>query len=243
MRGTCAPTSIENDAPRSSAQCAIWRQCSSGRPSRAQMMRAAYGSANSATNSTDPRSEKPSTSSWASAPKRGRIASIARLRNAGTISRRIRAWSSPSRLSRVSAHQVEKRPAWMPFCAGQRALPWRNRRSRSSADDLGVAQHGPAPVGLDVPVRLAGGVHRGRRGVEGRVGEVEAPLTCRPAPSGRRGPRRARPRCRRGGSPGARRTARRGRWRPAPTRTPRGRPPPPRTGRSPGPCPSREPRT
>ena len=97
------------------------------------MMRAAYGSANSLMNSTDPRSANPSISSSASAWKRGRIAAIVLLRKAGISSRRIRAWSSPSRLSSVSCHQSEKRPEWMPFCAGQRALPCRNRRSRSSA--------------------------------------------------------------------------------------------------------------
>ena len=65
--------------------------------------------------------------------KVGRISAITLFLNAGTISRRIRAWSSPSRLSSVSCHQSEKSPEWMPFWAGQRALPWRNRRSRSSA--------------------------------------------------------------------------------------------------------------
>ena len=97
------------------------------------MIRAAYGSANSLTNSTDPRPAKPSMSSLASAWNRGRIAAMVLLRNAGISSRRIRAWSSPSRLSSVSCHQSEKSPEWMPFCAGQRALPWRNRRSRRRA--------------------------------------------------------------------------------------------------------------
>ena len=54
-------------------------------------------------------------------------------RNAGTSNRRMRAWSSPSRLSSVSRHQSENSPEWMPFCSGHRALPWRNRRSLSKA--------------------------------------------------------------------------------------------------------------
>ena len=97
------------------------------------MIRAAYGSANSCTNSTRPRAANPSISSLAIAWKVGRISAMTRFLNAGTISRRIRAWSSPSRLSSVSCHQSENSPEWIPFCAGHRALPWRNRRSRSSA--------------------------------------------------------------------------------------------------------------
>ena len=97
------------------------------------MIRAAYGSANSPMNSTRPRSANPSTSSSASPWKRGTIASIACLRNAGESSRRSRAWSSPSRLSRVSFHQPTNGPECRPFCSGHRALPCRNRRSRSSA--------------------------------------------------------------------------------------------------------------
>ena len=98
------------------------------------MIRAAYGSANSEMNSTEPLGAKPSTSSCASAVNRGVIAAIALLRNAGTSSRRVRAWSSPSRLSSVSCHQAENGPCGTPFCSGQRALPWRKRRSRSTAE-------------------------------------------------------------------------------------------------------------
>ena len=72
-------------------------------------------------------------SSFASAWKRGCMAAIVLLRKAGISSRRIRLWSSPSRLSSVSCHQSLNIPEWMPFWAGQRALPWRNRRSLSSA--------------------------------------------------------------------------------------------------------------
>ena len=97
------------------------------------MIRAAYGSANSCTNSTRPRGANASISSLAIAWKVGRISAMTRFLNAGTISFRIRAWSSPSSDSSVSCHQSENRPEWMPFCAGQRALPCRNRRSRSSA--------------------------------------------------------------------------------------------------------------
>ena len=133
MRGTCAATSVEKEAPRSSAQCATCGQWSSSNPRRRQITRAAYGSASSLTSSTRPRPAKPSTSSSASAVNEGRIASIERLRKAGSSSRRTRWWSSPSRLSSVSAHQSWKRPEWMPFCSGHRALPCTKRRSRSSA--------------------------------------------------------------------------------------------------------------
>ncbi len=96
-------------------------------------MRDAYGSANSEISSTSPRGANASTSSSASAWNRGRIASIARLRKAGPSSRRSRRWSSPSRLSSVSPHQVANGPEWTPFCAGHRALPCWNRRSLSTA--------------------------------------------------------------------------------------------------------------
>ena len=97
-------------------------------------MRAAYGSANSAMNSTCPRGAKSSTSSLASAWNWGRMAAIVRLRNAGMSRRRMREWSSPSSESSVSFHQPWKRPEWMPFWSGQRALPCRKRRSLSSAE-------------------------------------------------------------------------------------------------------------
>ena len=63
----------------------------------------------------------------------GRIASIARLRNAGPSSRRSRRWSSPSRLSSVSPHHWANGPSCTPFCAGHRALPCWKRRSLSTA--------------------------------------------------------------------------------------------------------------
>ncbi|MFC6936802.1 hypothetical protein ACFQHO_45380 [Actinomadura yumaensis] len=102
---------------------AISRQCSSGSPSMIAMTRAAYGSANSATNSQRSGSRNPSTSSPASAWKRGTSGAIMRRENAGFSRRRSRWWSSPSLLSTQFAHHAANGPPVMPWCAGQRALP------------------------------------------------------------------------------------------------------------------------
>ena len=80
----------------------------------------------------------------------------------------------PRATSSVSCHQSENSPEWMPFCAGQRALPCRNRRSRSSA--LTSACRSTAQPQLVSTYQLSSrAACTARRGdVEGRVGEVEA---------------------------------------------------------------------
>ena len=237
MRGTWLPTSIENDAPRSSAQCATCGQLSSGRPSSAQMMRAAYGSANSLMNSTVPRGANASISSSPRAWNCGRIAAIVLLRKAGISSRRIRAWSSPSSDSSVSCHQSEKRPEWIPFCAGHRALPCRNLRSRSSADTS--AWRSTAQPQLVSTYQLSSRAAWTTGEVTSKAGSARSKrVMCRPAPCARAVPRRARPRCRRARSPVARRNRSPARCPSAPRGTPRGRRSPPTAARSRHRCPT-----
>ena len=108
------------------ASLAMIGHSSSGRPSMIAMTRAAYGSANSETNSHESGWRKPSTSSLASAWNRGTRPPISFGEKAGFIRRRSRWCSSPSLFSSQLAHHRAKGPSVTPLCAGHATLPWRS---------------------------------------------------------------------------------------------------------------------
>ncbi len=79
-------------------------------PSSFATTRVAYGSANSRMNSQRPAAAKASISSPASAWNAGTIAAISDCENAGVVSRRSRAWSSPSWFRMLWRHQSAQGP-------------------------------------------------------------------------------------------------------------------------------------
>ena len=198
----------------SRATCGQW---SCGSPRSRQMIRAAYGSANSCDELDPPaRARTRRSARWRSPGRSAASRRSTRFLNAGTISRRIRAWSSPSRLKQRLLPPVREQPGVDAVLGRPAGVALPEPPVPQQRAHLGVPQHRPAPRGLDVPVLLAGLVHLLRRDVEAGVAEVPVPIrgarvTCRPAPSGRAAPRRARPRCRRAGTPAARRTRSRAR--------------------------------
>ena len=134
-------------------------------------MRAAYGSADSRTNSTRPRSAKPSIRSWARAWNCGRIASMAllgtpadSLRNVDGRGLRAQQRLAPPLDERAVGHAVLGRPLGVALFE---AAVLEHRRA------LGVAQDGPAVRGGRVPVLLPRLVHDRRSDVEGGIGKVE----------------------------------------------------------------------
>ena len=105
------------------ASRAITGHSDSGMPRTIAVALAAYGAANSDTNSHRPGSAKPSISSCASARNRGTSGVTSRGENAGFISRRSRRWSSPSLFSTQLRNQRTNGPPVTPLCAGQAKLP------------------------------------------------------------------------------------------------------------------------
>ena len=79
-------------------------------------------------NSQRPSAANPSISSSASAWNDGTMAAISRDEKAGFISRRSRAWSSPSRFRMHRIHQSAHGPV-TSLWAGHAALPCTSRRS------------------------------------------------------------------------------------------------------------------
>ena len=146
---------------------------SSGSPRSRQMIRAAYGSANSEIELDLAARRELVDQLVRDALEGRRISAITRFLNAGTISRRIREWSSPSRLSRVSLPPLGERAVVDAVLLGPPRVALAEAAVPQQRAHLVVAQHRPAPRGLDVPVLLAGLVHERRGHVEGGVAQVE----------------------------------------------------------------------